>query len=34
MKTEDHRALIVPNCGPTARCLFTADAVLAIIFPS
>jgi pimeloyl-ACP methyl ester carboxylesterase len=29
-----HQALIVPNCGHSARCIFTADAVLPIIFPS
>ena len=29
-----HQALIVPHCGHSARCMFTADAVLSILFAS
>lgn len=28
-----HQALIVPECGHNARCVYTTDAVLPIIFP-
>src|SRR5688500_4288994 len=29
-----HATLVVPACGHSARCMFTSDAVLAVIFPS
>jgi hypothetical protein len=28
-----HKAVVVPLCGHNARCMFTADSALAIIFP-
>jgi hypothetical protein len=28
------RALIVPECGHNDRCVFTTDAVLAVLFPA
>ena len=28
-----HKTLVVPACGHNARCIFTADAVLPLIFP-
>ena len=28
-----HKAMIVPHCGHNARCIFTASAVLPVIFP-
>lgn len=28
-----HRILIVPSCGHNARCMFTAEPALALIFP-
>ncbi len=30
---KDHKAVVVPLCGHNARCMFTADPALAIIFP-
>jgi hypothetical protein len=28
-----HKAMIVPHCGHSARCIFTNDGVLPVIFP-
>ena len=28
-----HTTVVVPLCGHNARCMFTADAVLAMLFP-
>jgi len=28
-----HRTLVVPACGHSARCMFTADPVLPLLFP-
>jgi len=28
-----HKAMIVAHCGHNARCIFTTDAVLPVIFP-
>ena len=28
-----HKTIVVPACGHNARCMFTADAVLSLIFP-
>jgi hypothetical protein len=28
-----HKTLVVPACGHNARCMFTDDAVLPLIFP-
>jgi hypothetical protein len=28
-----HRMLVVPACGHNARCMFTADPVLPLLFP-
>lgn len=33
MHGAHHKVLVVPFCGHSARCLFTADAALPVIFP-
>ena len=28
-----HQAMVIPLCGHNARCMFTADAALPVLFP-
>jgi hypothetical protein len=28
-----HRTVVVPACGHSARCMFTAEAALPLLFP-